>query len=177
MVLPRLWQDFKFYLYKSIIPPPQDARIFWHCVEFKRVILKQNRTFYDPRAGEISTELYEAESNNREIRKLVYVFAGDRIVLYEEPERANKYIRVLNDFFLIKKNLISEISITIEDNPTFQSNINLRPTSYAAKAGQGNQTPNVMSVQSEVRNELCNTIVLNSDTLFREDNIKLSGPT
>lgn len=83
----------------------------------------------------------------------------------------------MNDFLLKQSNLISHISTTIGDNPNFKSNINLRPASYAPKAGQGNQTPNIMSVQTEERNQVLNNIVLNSDTLFGEDNVKFFGPT
>lgn len=34
-----------------------------------------------------------------------------------------------------------------------------------------------MGVQTEERNQGCNTIVLNSDTLFGEDNGEFAGPT
>lgn len=35
----------------------------------------------------------------------------------------------------------------------------------------------MICVQTEERNQLCNTIVLNSDTLFREDNVEFDETT
>lgn len=48
---------------------PKDAPVTWHCGECERkterIIPRQNETLDDPQAGEISTQLNEAESRRR----------------------------------------------------------------------------------------------------------------
>lgn len=55
--------------------------------------------------------------------------------------------------------------------------MNPRPTSYAAKAGQGNQPTNVTKVQTEQINQVANTTILNSDPLIGEINVQIVVPT
>lgn len=136
-------------MFNQINNAPQDEPVTWHCGEFKRkterVTPRQNKTLNDPHAGEISSQLNEAEFNNQKLRKLVDVLTRDRAILSDQLERANKEIGILNDFLLEKTKLITELSTTIGGNrpTTFQSNMNPRPASYATKAGQGNQPTNV----------------------------------
>lgn len=109
------------YMFNKINNSPQDAPVTWRCGEFKRkterVTPRQNQILDDPQAGEISSQLNEAESNNQKLRKLVDVLTRNRAVLSDQLlERANKEIRILNDFLLEKTKLITELSTTIGGN-------------------------------------------------------------